>query len=130
MRLYDTVSVLLLVVPCCSREAVNGERLKEVRLPTNSSQSVQLGSTVWWRSTVSNGVLVRAAGGEVAKSLLRNEWLKLACSAKQELSDGFGKWGELGAYARMRDSEARISGLASMGIFKTGRRDAFHIAIG
>lgn len=130
MRLYDTIAVLLLAVPCCSREAVFGKQLKEVRLPTCSSQSAELRSTIRWGSIAGNGVLVGAAGGEDAKSLLRDGWLKLACSAKQELSDGSREWSKLGAPTRMRDSEARISGLAMMRMFKTGRRDAFHIAIG
>ena len=67
---------------------------------------------------MSNGGLDGAAGGEAAGSLLRNEWLKLARSAGQKLSDDFGKWGRLGSPIKMRDSEAWISGLANMRMLK------------
>lgn len=61
---------------------------------------------------MNNGGIDGAAGGEAAWSSLRNEWPKLACSARQKLPDAFGKWGALGALTRMRDSEAWISVLA------------------
>lgn len=60
---------------------------------------------------VSNDGLDGAAGGQAVRSLQRNEWLKLSCSAGQKLADSFGKWDKLGTLIRMRDSEAWISGL-------------------